>query len=572
MNLFALPTVRFDANTTRQIPEIAYLVDGQNRTIDQIADLDDTAFSVRPSLNLGFEKQPVWIRFEIHNSGRESQFIVEIAQPLLHFVDFYAPNAQRGFTRFTAGRLAAARTSLKHHKILFPLTVSANSAGVAYVRVATKDTLLVPVTIWRANEFALQERYSNIAFGAFYGIITIIFIYNFFLLLSLREKTYIFYLAYLVFFALFRLSVDGNIYPALMPTNAWLNWRLPLLTVTGVFTTLIFFSDAFMNVREKNPRLSLALRSLALLLPLSLPFCFFESGMLIATQLVNVISGIGVLLTIIASILGLLQRNRQAQFYVLAEAALLVAILVTVLGNFGHLPVNALTLNIVPASFLLELSLLSIGLADKMTRLKSENAAMALKAEKSELERTRLELEAIKSVISPHSLLNSIQAISSDMKSNPTRAREILADLGTEFRSVIGWASKSEILLADEIALCQAHLRIMNRRTGHKYTLKVPKKIPEMPIPPLIIHTLIENAISHEAESSRGLTIDLATLPTPEKGLLFTCKGKVAGNHTGAGVGTKYIRARLELAFGTAYAIHESFAANSWQVKINFHA
>lgn len=569
--LLALPRADFDETTKRYEGKIAFFVDTQNRGIEEIAALPEATFRVTEALNLGFERHPVWIRLEIHNSAEAAQFIVEVGQPLLHFVDFYDGETSDRFTKLHAGRLATQRTGLRHHKILFPVHVRKNQTKIVYLRISTRDTLIAPVIIWRSAEFTAQEKSSNMAMGAFYGIIFIIFIYNFFLYLSLRDRSYGYYLLYLISFAVYRLSVDGSIYPLLEPTVAWLNWRLPLFTMAAISMFLMFFTDSFLELRQRSPVLSRIVRTLALVIPLTLPFTVSDGGMAIVTQLVNILGGIGVILVVFVSIASLRQKIRQARFFVLAEAAFFCAVAVSALVNLGKLPPNIVTLNIMPAGFLIELALLSIGLADKMTHLRQQNAEINLRAERAELESARLEIEAVKTIISPHSLLNSIQSIANDIGRNPSRATDMLSDLATEFRSLIGWAKKTEISLADEVKLCEAHLRIMGRRTGHRYSFKAPKKLDNLAIPPLILHTLVENAMSHEAKNSRGLSFTLTVKENDAGKLAYLslhCKGKLSGGHSGAGVGLKYVQTRLEQSYPGAYTLKEDLADNFWQVDL----
>ena len=71
---------------------------------------------------------------------------------------------------------------------------------------------------------------------------------------------------------------------------------------------------------------------------------------------------------------------------------------------------------------------------------------------------------------------------------DPTRL-----DLAEEFRSLTRLSTQKEVPLAEELALCRAHLRIMSVRTERAWSLETEGVDAGALVPPALFLTLIEN-------------------------------------------------------------------------------
>ncbi|MCX7780745.1 MAG: sensor histidine kinase [Negativicutes bacterium] len=111
---------------------------------------------------------------------------------------------------------------------------------------------------------------------------------------------------------------------------------------------------------------------------------------------------------------------------------------------------------------------------------------------------SRAELKALHAQINPHFFFNTLNTITSLVRTKPDQARELLIKLGTLFRFTMHNAGK-KIAIADELTQVRAYLAIEQARHGNK--LIVQEEIDEQALPCLIpsltIQPLVENAIKH---------------------------------------------------------------------------
>ncbi|MEZ5559277.1 MAG: sensor histidine kinase [Pseudomonadales bacterium] len=115
--------------------------------------------------------------------------------------------------------------------------------------------------------------------------------------------------------------------------------------------------------------------------------------------------------------------------------------------------------------------------------------------EQSEL---RARIQALQSRIRPHFLFNSMNIIASLIATDPETAESVVEDLSELFRASLNDAG-NQVLLEEELALCERYMRIEALRLGERLTLRW--EIEEIPqgvrIPLLTLQPLLENAIYH---------------------------------------------------------------------------
>ncbi len=109
--------------------------------------------------------------------------------------------------------------------------------------------------------------------------------------------------------------------------------------------------------------------------------------------------------------------------------------------------------------------------------------------------------------------------------------------------------------LRREIALSQAYLRVLQVRMGNrlKVEIDVPHRLQEASVPPMMLPTLVENAVKHGiAPLPRGGTVHIRAEQVGERLRVAVSDNGAGFRHTsGAGVGLANTRARLATLFGS---------------------
>lgn len=132
--------------------------------------------------------------------------------------------------------------------------------------------------------------------------------------------------------------------------------------------------------------------------------------------------------------------------------------------------------------------------------------AEALKKVKLETLIKELELKTIKSQINPHFIFNALNSIRALVDEDPERARKAILELSNILRSSIQ-VDKVEITsLKKELAIVKDYLALEYIRFADR--LKIEYQIEdatlEYAIPPMMLQTLVENAIKHGLSKQPG--------------------------------------------------------------------
>lgn len=117
------------------------------------------------------------------------------------------------------------------------------------------------------------------------------------------------------------------------------------------------------------------------------------------------------------------------------------------------------------------------------------------------LEKTvkELELKTIKSHINPHFIFNSLNSIRALIDENPRRARTAITELSNILRSSLQVEKMETVPLKKELDLVKDYLALEQMRFEERLKVEMDIDVDtlEQPVPPMMLQTLVENAIKH---------------------------------------------------------------------------
>lgn len=122
-----------------------------------------------------------------------------------------------------------------------------------------------------------------------------------------------------------------------------------------------------------------------------------------------------------------------------------------------------------------------------------------LELERAEKQLLQSHLNALRLQLEPHFLFNALNAISSEVASNPELARDMIEDLGSLLRLSLDFQNRTEIPLSQEITLLEHYLAIQKIRFGDrlKVRLLVEPDVETALVPCMLLQPIVENAIRH---------------------------------------------------------------------------
>jgi two-component system LytT family sensor kinase len=110
-----------------------------------------------------------------------------------------------------------------------------------------------------------------------------------------------------------------------------------------------------------------------------------------------------------------------------------------------------------------------------------------------------LELKTLKSHINPHFIFNALNSIRALVDENPARARTAITELSNILRSSMQAEKLETVSLEKELGIVQDYLALEKIRFEERLIieLEIDERTLQQPVPPMMLQTLVENAIKH---------------------------------------------------------------------------
>jgi LytS/YehU family sensor histidine kinase len=173
-------------------------------------------------------------------------------------------------------------------------------------------------------------------------------------------------------------------------------------------------------------------------------------------------------------------------------------------------------------------------------------------------QQANLRLLLLQAQIEPHFLFNTLASLRALIREDVDQAEGLVDALVEHLRAVLprirGDVGAST--LSDQVAICASYLELMSIRLDGRlsYGIDVPDSLQDAIVPPLMLLTLVENAIKHgiEPKSDAG-SIRIEARPSLDPAQIIiavTDDGVGLSDKTNDGLGLQNVREQLALRYG----------------------
>jgi len=201
-----------------------------------------------------------------------------------------------------------------------------------------------------------------------------------------------------------------------------------------------------------------------------------------------------------------------------------------------------------------------------------ESAEAAHRALELQISQRDAELRALRAQIDPHFLFNCLNSISGLVASQPDKAREMCQLLAEFLRDSLALGAAARIGLGREVALAEQYLRVEQVRFGRRLQVKaaITTDSVEIPVPPLILQPLVENAVRHGiATCLEGGVIEIDVHRTETLAVIAVTNPRDPdAARRGIGMGMDLVRRRLAASFGDAAALAVEPSGPAYRVVV----
>ncbi|MGC8119719.1 response regulator [Marinobacter sp. VGCF2001] len=327
--------------------------------------------------NFGYTESAYWTRFDLStrrlSSG--SGWILELALPLVDDVRLYLVRDGQLVEQRQTGYLDSwEERDLAVPNPTFRLRLPPDTVTSVFLRITNTNAFRLPLTLWHPDSYIEKVSIDEVVRGLLLGAILAILAYNLFVAVSVRERSNIYYVLYLVCAAVFigTEQVHGvqllDSRPALL-NKEYLHFQIILTWFFG-----LLMARSLLETRQRSPDLDQVLRlclySVVTTFALSffMPYSVAMEWIVVGSILLSVI-------LIVVSYLSWRYYNPAARSYFFAWTLALIGFGIYAFTVMGYLPLNTFTSYSPQFGLTAQIILFSFALADRIKQVQGEAMA-----------------------------------------------------------------------------------------------------------------------------------------------------------------------------------------------------
>ncbi|WNG55232.1 hypothetical protein F0U59_10910 [Archangium gephyra] len=339
----------------------------------------------------GFSRSVYWVRFSYlkKDLAPERRWVLAVMNASLEHVDVYFQRPDGSFDVRRGGtRVPWARREVAHRFPGFHLPEASTEPVTVYIRVQTSSLMTLPVELLTGDKLTRVAASLLVPWWIYAGILASMVLFNTVLYVFLRDRAYLYYVLYIVFFGhfiLLRFSGIGHEY--LPDAGLWLV-RLPQSLAHLGGLCVVLFARSFLHTSRTVPRLDRLLRGWLAVCGISMLLAAFIP-VRVSLLIGNTLALASGPLLLVTSIVVWRRGFGPARFFLAGWSSLCLAVVLVPLSNQGWLPTSIVTRHLVMIGSAMEMILFALALANRINEAKKESEAARRQALEGEIHRLR---------------------------------------------------------------------------------------------------------------------------------------------------------------------------------------
>jgi signal transduction histidine kinase len=344
--------------------------------------------------NFGFSTSAYWLRTTLNNSSATT-WSLWVHYALLDSMQLWlcplplndlsqCQHQEGGDTQPFSAR------ALPHPSLIFSLPMDNQASYLLLIRVQSNSILQLPLSLIDNNTLENELLTNNIWRGIYYATLLVLALYNLFIFLALRKRSYWHFSLFSLSFLLLHMAYEGSAFQLFWPSVPSFNrYALPVFFALNLLT-ITFFVPQFLRLSSLYSGLFRLFRVFSaiilvslLLLPL-LPYDF----------IIRFYSGLNLIVMGTACWIGWLfwfRHEHATRFFTLGFTSLILGLGFAILNFLSWLPPNALTQHAYQFGSFFGIIFLSLSLGERTVFRQKEE----LKEKSLQLERQEEKIQAL---------------------------------------------------------------------------------------------------------------------------------------------------------------------------------
>ena len=339
-----------------------------------------------PDPNFGYSRSAFWLRVELVNEHvPQRDWVLGMRYPLLDYLDVYVVPPRGAVSHHATGdRRAFDSRPIDDRNFFFAFQLPPGERVTLYLRVQGQGSLQAPLVLTTPAAWQQTIGHEHVLQGMYAGALLAMLVYNLLLYVSLRTRSYLYYVTYLALFGLTQLVFNGMAFQYLWPDLPdWGNRAAPFfMGLSGWILTQ--FSRDFLALPTHWPAADRIVRATLWIFG-SVAVAGLWMDYTIPIRVGTTASILAPLLHLVVAAEMLRRGHRQASYFLAAFGGLLVGVTLAAMQAFSLVKASFLTEYGLQIGSVLEITLLSFALAHRLKLAQEANERLQL-AHAAELE------------------------------------------------------------------------------------------------------------------------------------------------------------------------------------------
>jgi diguanylate cyclase len=353
---------------------------GPSMGIEKISNLLFTK-QISNAFSFGYKENNFWFHFSVYNNSDKSKdMILELTEIIHKTVDLYIVSDSL-IHKKNGLAVPIEKREIKESTPSFSLHFSPYENKEIYVHLSSIYGVFGAINIKTKEQFKKDIQLKKYLYLIYFTAVIIIALYNLIIFLYLREKVYIYYIAYVFVFILWAANYKGVLLPYIdMEIYDYLQTTIPIF-----FVLFILFSQSILETKNNFPILHKILSTFILVCTVSLIWMMvsMHSGF----YFMNIIAIPLFPFLILASFWALHENHNSAKIYLIALTIYIIGMSLLSLLALGVLPYSILLSHTAIIGSFFEIILFSLLLAYRINRVRH----IALKTQKELINQQKTE-------------------------------------------------------------------------------------------------------------------------------------------------------------------------------------
>ncbi len=330
------------------------------------SDADEWQLSNQTELNFGFIKKPLWIRFRLKNYSTESvDKNIVLPHVSVDIIDLYLIRKNKPTELIKAGfKRSFGERNIRTKDVIVPILFSANETLDVYIKIRSNGPLSAPIEIWEPKQFYQHQQNTLLISGIILGAMLIMFLYNIFVFVELKEKSYLYLSLYIVSLIMVDISISSFGLQYVWVNNLWFEEK----SFTFSLGLLVLFASLFVqSVIDVNKYLNQALKLcvglgvVMVVLSLMVPFAASIRASVPITVVVGLVAA-----WVVVDVL--LHGTKVVKYLVIGWGAFLIGFLLLFLTALNIIASSFILAHSIQIGALFEVLFLSLALIEKINQ------------------------------------------------------------------------------------------------------------------------------------------------------------------------------------------------------------